>query len=451
MKNKTNKVDYVKTLKKIDNPVYDFFKVKRRFLKKINEVIISDSDIDKIISSSVSVDAVIVLFETIIDNPDKFVINRPQFQKLCDIIINEGFIACKNEDFYYYKKFFETIDQKLSEEKTCLDYDEDGVDVVSSLDKLLNFVKEWSRRNDIPREVMEFINNIRLTQFKNMLNNLLKDDKEDNILLIKNTFGDVNTIDHDGNSLLMLCLKCELDDYELFQIISKLLEIGVNPNLRNYQKYISYDNWQNYNFLELIIKDNCLDEFGEIYIEEILKKSIECGYDINSKPSLIKFALTNRCKYSDKIYRGMCENEYNFLSNDCDKKTFSWGENVPNNEEIKKSIKYRTLIYKLGEKLEETSYKSDDNFLNSLTEIEKDICSYLESLIFFLDVSEETFSDLWREQIILNRVNNVNLLTGEIKAIEALNALKSMINNYINNFNETFDSCTTKINTYKNN
>lgn len=182
--------------------------------------------------------------------------------------------------------------------------------IINNYDLIIKRLKDFNISNGHPVfDVENTLRSICKPQIVKIVKNFFNDDKEENIKLIKDIFGDINYTDDAGSSLLWDCV----DEGVIFKdTISKLLEIGVNPNIQN-----RYDD----TFIHCAIENNnSCDE-----IISLLKNSIDYGYDINQRPTIMK-QIFNCWEIADdtvKVYKFLCENNFNSSNVHIDESRFT--------------------------------------------------------------------------------------------------------------------------------
>ncbi len=429
----------------------DVVKAYKKSFGNHEKIIITDQEINDIINSDTEAENIITLLRIIQKRSDKFVIERPQFQKLFNELINKKFIG-EDVHFSVYISLLNIFEEYLQFDSSYFDYDENGADLVLALKKAYNYAKSNTLlfNSLVYERINEVIKAIRIEQFLNIMDDILVNDKEENIKLLKNTFRSINVLDNDKYSPLMYALYMEDDEEKLLVLINKLLEAGVDPNAKNNAKY-TYLHVMINRSNELVNQDS-LNSFVYNYFEDVLKKSIDYGYDVNSTPSLLMCALKSKNMFSYEIYKALCNNGYDVVN---DKEIRQYMETnkgrVANQWAIEKSVNYKTIISYLVLKLENNDYKIGKNFINELNNLEEDIYGFLELLRRDLPNEYNLLIEEWYKHIIENRNNNVNYDDKPISALDAIEGLRLLINDFTNKLNNQVNSFKEKINTYKNN
>lgn len=430
----------------------DVVKAYKKSFDNHDKIIITDQEINDIINSDAKTENIITLLRIIKKRSDKFIIERPQFQKLFNELINKKFICEDNVHFSVYISLLNILEEYLQYESFYFDYDENGADLVLALKKAYNYAKSNTLlfNNLVYERIDEVIKSIRIEQFSNIMDDILVNDKEENIKLLKNTFRSIDVLDNDKYSPLMYALYMEDDEEKLLALINKLLEAGVDPNAKNNAKYTYLHVMINRS--NELINQNSLNSFVYNYFEDVLKKSIDYGYDINSTPSLLMCALKSKNMFSYEIYKALCNNGYDVVN---DKEIRQYMETnkgrVVNQQAIGKSINYKTIISYLVLKLESNNYKIDKKFINELNNLEEDIYGFLELLRRDLPNEYNLLIEEWYKHIIENRNNNVNYDDKPISALDAVEGLRLLISDFTNKLNNQVNIFKEKINIYKNN
>ena len=441
MAKKIEKINYIKLLQKLDrNHLFiDDNDIIYQIIRNIEKIKITDEDVNEISNSYVSAYAFLVMLTMILNHPDRFVIERPQFQKLCNIIFDKKIKESETGvSPSIYNHVCKSLENWLDINSSYIDYDENGADIVLPISNLKDLLLKVDGYRICANKFTALIDFIRQEQLDHITSKILVNDVEQNKQLIKNTFGNVNVVNSNGHSLLMLCQNRDLTDDQIYKLIINLLEAGVDPNIRNYKMHAySYT----YDYLELILDNECFDDFVNIYFSDIFKKSIEFGYNPDSNVSLLNFVVNKRHKYATKIYDAVCQ--YDFIVFD-DEKDRDFKNLIFNGySDIANSIKYRTILCKIGEKLEENNYVLENDFYNKLIEAEKEILIFFNSILYNFD--EKELINLLVSKIIENRNNCVNLIDEKVSAVEVLNSLRLIVEYFYSNFNNACDKCVTKI------
>lgn len=266
----------------------------------------------------------------------------------------------------------------------------------------------------------------------NLDNNKLKEK-------IINYYGDINYKDEVG-TLLHRCYFGNANLKEIGMMTKKLLEIGVNPNV------LSRDG---YSFVTLAIEGSKGDND---FIYNIINEALKYGFDVNNDREILSRLFYNTTDISKNLNL--------ILDNGLDVSNFDIKEiiNSPwkkeNFKEINLIISYvynSQIIDYIMNKLINEDYRLEEYFFLKIYKSSIDVNDILEKIrnLSSLDSVEE-FGNLWVSTIIENRKNSVNVNNDEITAIEAVRALKLLLNNLIIKFNADIQDWENKVLIYEN-
>lgn len=255
--------------------------------------------------------------------------------------------------------------------------------------------------------------------FSTFMNDYIDLDNEELKEKVVKYFGDLSSL-----SLLQKSLKAT-DDYELnFKMYKKLLEIGLNPN--------------NLDHLRSSIVDYTLDNDIE-YFYNVIEEAYKYGFDINVDKYFPVYVLESDCNYAHEIIDYVIDNglyDYDIVLDDI-------AINVINDYK-----KYNDLINYCSNV--ESFVLMIETLVNANYNVEKfkDICkirSEINKILnkvrgLFSNMDNQEFSKLWVEQVISNRNNSVNSITGEVSINEILTALRDMVNDAVYNFNSELET-----------
>lgn len=418
-------------------------KALKKSFKELDSIIITDEDIDDIINYDTDIKEVLYLIGIIYHKSEKFIIKRPQFQKLITQLLEKRIID-KDYSIYVYNDLISLLRWYLEYDSTYFNYDENGADIILWLKKLAMQVP--SER----RYVEELIDDIQLDKFYNILGDILSNNKEQNIKLLNNTFGDINVVSRELNNLLVYAIYVyDKDEKLLLNLFSKLMEAGVNPSLKNIYKQ-TYLHVLINKHNELICKED-FNSFVYYHFDKVLKKSIEYGYDVNEKTSLLKTALDSKHILTYEIYKILCSNGYDIIN---DKECIAYlKENkniVPNQYLLEQSVNYRLIIDSLFSYLTKEKYKMEDNFKDKFYCYEKEISEFLILINGYYN-SNSNLTTAWSKCIIENRKMSVNYNEYYISVLEVIEGLRTLINDFNEMLNSNVDKFKEKIYIHKNN
>ena len=123
---------------------------------------------------------------------------------------------------------------------------------------------------------------------KNNIRGLLlkmTNDMSSNVKKIKGTFGTLDYVDDDNQSILHILVDDKYDEAKCFLAIKSLLQIGLSPNLE--------DDY-NYNFIQTALYAGYSEEFILNIINESLKYNLNVNHVDSDKDTIMHTAI-----YSD--------------------------------------------------------------------------------------------------------------------------------------------------------
>lgn len=245
----------------------------------------------------------------------------------------------------------------------------------------------------------------------------------------------------------------------IFDRVKNLLEIGVDPNLMNYdgESFIEYaiKAFKDPNYLWNFDYNNTW-QYGYNYypLKEMLEISIKYGFDIKKHPKLFETYLNSLYNIGDafEIYKILCENGYksygfdnidenyirlrapflnfnyeyvNFLNlftfnSNCERLIYNLRINglIVEEDFVKK---YRDICCHYGE---EGLLYTGEPLIIELNDLLNDIQKFIN-----ID-SIDYFMVFWVEAIINQRKDSINLDEGPITVLETITALNYMVTNY---------------------
>ena len=255
--------------------------------------------------------------------------------------------------------------------------------------------------------------------FSTFMNDYIDLDNEELKEKVVKYFGDLSSL-----SLLQKSLKAT-DDYELnFKMYKKLLEIGLNPN--------NLDN------LRSSIVDYTLDNDIE-YFYNVIEEAYKYGFDINVDKYFPIFVLESDCNYAHEIIDYVIDNglyDYDIVFDDI-------AINVINdykkyNDLINYCSNIESFVLMIGTLV---SANYDIEKFKDICKIRSEINKILNKVRgLFSNMDNQEFSKLWVQQVISNRNNSINSITGEVSINEILTALRDMVNDAVYNFNSELET-----------
>ena len=267
---------------------------------------------------------------------------------------------------------------------------------------------------------------------------LFSDNREKNIALIEKIFGDVNYT-RDTQSFLWKCIPDYGNVY--LEPLDKLLEIGVDPNIRDRnandfirramnKKFISAHMW--------IPSKNSKD------IVRLLEKIVEYGYNINQKPNLMENVFDNYGFYfsSFQIYEKLCEFGFDVLEFDNKFWEYANKANKGNEDTVtliyfhQKQVMVEKIIYEIKKNGFDIEEGFKEKFMNLFSK--RHMIYYNEKnyrvnfLISWLDKDNDKFIQLLVKTIVEIINNSVNYHNNIITIDDLLYGVEITINKYQN-------------------
>lgn len=267
---------------------------------------------------------------------------------------------------------------------------------------------------------------------------LFSDNKEENIALIEKIFGDVNYT-RDTQSFLWKCIPDYGNVY--LEPLDKLLEIGVDPNIRDRngndfirramnKKFISAHMW--------IPSKNSKD------IVRLLEKIVEHGYNINQKPNLMENVFDNYGFYfsSFQIYEKLCEFGFDVL--EFDNKFWKYANKANKGNEDTVTLIYfhqkQVMVEKIIYEIKKNGFNIEEGFKEKFMNLfsKRHMIYYNEKnyrvnfLISWLDKDNDEFIQLLVKTIVEIINNSVNYHNNIITIDDLLYGVEIIINMYQN-------------------
>lgn len=260
--------------------------------------------------------------------------------------------------------------------------------------------------------------------FSTFMNDYIDLDNEELKEKVVKYFSDLSSL-----SLLQKSLKAT-DDYELnFKMYKKLLEIGLDPN--------NLDN------LRSSIVDYTLDNDIE-YFYNVIEEAYKYGFDINVDKYFPIYVLESDCNYAHEIIDYVIDNglyDYDIVFDDI-------AINVINdykkyNDLINYCSNIESFVLMIGT-LVNANYGIEK--FKDISKIRSEINKILNKVRgLFSNMDNQEFGKLWAEQVISNRNNSINSITGEVSINEILTALRDMVNDAVYNFNSELETSKEKM------
>ncbi len=285
--------------------------------------------------------------------------------------------------------------------------------IINNYDLIIKRLKDFNISNGHPVfDVENTLRSICKPQIVKIVKNFFNDDKEENIKLIKDIFGDINYTDDAGSSLLWDCV----DEGVIFKdTISKLLEIGVNPNIQN-----RFDD----TFIHYAIEHN--DSSDEII--SVLMTSVDYGYDINQRPTIMKqlFDCWGLTYETVKVYKFLCQNNFNSSNVHIVESHFT---NLGSCKlEFIKIYRINVVSDLVVDKLTSLGFNFETDFKKKIINILLDFYKEMQQLGITLEGSDNlNLINLLTEGIIDAFNSNKNCIYKEIRVVDFLDGLKYVV------------------------
>ena len=278
----------------------------------------------------------------------------------------------------------------------------------------------------------------------------LNGDKKHDTEIVEKLFGNVNYTDSVGSPLhyfvnggrfdynsLNLDVFEQMDKKIILDITKKLLDIGINPNVK--------DELRNETFIHPAIEAFSSDSD---FIIDLIKLAQNYNYDVNTTPSLVKTSLEKTVKkrgsyeFTYNIYRHLCTRGLITITADFDIEKIN--QHVP-------ALMFDTYLYKITN-LYKVNYAIESliNNLNNFNLTVEDIFKpkyiwmldndryidyFIQSTIEFYDNDTNNNTNLisnWALEIKKQRDANISVLDKPVTFYESLEVLKKLIFEYKN-------------------
>lgn len=348
-------------------------------------------------------------------------------------------------------------------------------DFINLLDFLLknNFDYRYSY-NHINKTVHEYIgiilnsinvssdkiHNIKYIIYENYFFEFLDDlseNKEKDIELINDIYGDINYCDEKGSLLnrstrIIGPVKNIINNVTAYKtrddIINKcklLLEYGIDPNLRD-----KNGNTFLHNIIELMTKE---DE----QIFDLINCAIDRGFDVNQRPTVLK-SMLDFCPDNKRIlkyYEYFIDKGYNTAIGDFNydeivkaKETaaFPQSSNKESYFKIMELAKFREIVDYIIYKLDQEGFKVEDGFVEKFCWIYKDFVVFKAEIQSFSEITNDKNILMRLTKLISdNRKNSVIVKSEKITVEEVLEGLKLLFLDLQTDFFNKIDRSKQKI------
>ena len=251
--------------------------------------------------------------------------------------------------------------------------------------------------------------------------------------------------DHHNTTLLhLLVCEHEFSDQDLINIVSKLLYLGISPKIKN-----SSDD---YDFICFAIQGGQSSNF----IKGLITKTYEI---CNFLPDENIFGLILEKPQYDvlEIYKLLYSYGFTLFNEEFNSyfhteefvSQSKWGQNnYEEAQELNRLLKIQCIITDLINTLK-INHSIEEKFKEKLDIDDFNIYLLIEQVSNISGELWENFSILWANTIIESRKNSINIVTDEITANEAIDALKTILYNSTEIINNKLDEQKNKIMTYK--
>lgn len=260
-------------------------------------------------------------------------------------------------------------------------------------------------------------------QLNKELNNGLNKDYKD---LIYRVFGKDGFKSTNGISLLSQAARC-LEGNILITMLELLLESGVEPNYKT-----------DFSFVNLAIEKEYKSDYN---IKRIIMLAIKYGFDINQKPSIIRYLFDiGKNNISDiySIYVLLCDNGYITYNADFDKddiltydKSIYFCNYCYDEDKFIKLYRQQFFLNFLSIKLKEKGLVLGKCFIEKYNDNYIEINNLWIGGQLCLGISDDdVFANMVIERIINNRSHNINFTSQEIPIEELLTSLSDIVSSY---------------------
>lgn len=432
-------IDFEKIFKKSGSDVEKAYTLLLKQIKssRTTNYVMYDEDIYAFINSRLSCEDKIILFRKILFDNSFIEITDIQYQQFMDKIIDKLIASRYSIDDETLEAFNNFLRNTIWNLYWFLFPKENGCNVLLRIKELINVFEPYSSFERQIDDLKPLYNTIIKKILINIQDDIIENNKEQNIELLQYNFSRINTIDYNKRTLLFLIRDISLPPTVIAKIICKLLEVGVNPNELDEEcnTFITY----------LINSTEYTDEEISEILLMIIPELSKYNYEFNYHPTIFKELLKTN-KINDKLYRSLRDNGY-----DSSSEFFKEEERDIKDLEIKKYVYYRIIINKLLNFLECNSYEIDTNFKDQLFNLEDDICELIEYILFYYKYDAYRIAHNWQQAMVNHRFESVNVIDGPFTAAEAINGLKMVFNDINNAVENKFEKVKSKCLNYENN
>lgn len=257
---------------------------------------------------------------------------------------------------------------------------------------------------------------------------------------IEYVYGDINYVD-DRGSLLHRALRCKIDDDTCLELVKKLLSLGVDPSATDYYKY---------NIIQCAIYNHNDEDFICKLIEETSKYDYKIKSRQNSNKDVIATLLDNGninlLKILDMLTDiGFKIDDLNLINI----KESKWGQShLDEIERVKCFAAIKCDFINLKVELEDKqNYQTENNFAEKIDGLEVKFSDTVRKVKNIVGYGEFYF--YWANAITENRNKSINHVDGKVTLDEALEALRSIVDNFTKEINNEINEQKNKILNYK--
>lgn len=247
------------------------------------------------------------------------------------------------------------------------------------------------------------------------------------------------------NTLLILPFSEDMTKAEILVYYYKLFEVGIDPNIR----FVGCES-----FIETFIKNSKFATDTD-FICDLIKLAIKYGFDINEKNTILPCLLDKDVNIF-KILKLLIDNGYDINNSDLDFVEIInklngnfWNFKNSNTSDSYELIKFTSIITKLKEKLESKKYEVEGDFLKILLSAYYELSDLMLILCPYYYYDDGVIANNWMEAILESRNNNVNKYEGCVSVIEAIDGLRSLLNEISNEMNSNIDDSKIIVLNYK--